>query len=156
PHIAGLVADMQQLAVQISGHLMSVDDLRSTMVSSAATIFDGDDENDNVVNTNAYYWRVDAEAWGIGILDKLFAGTASNDTLNGTIVSDTIHGQGGNDSLSGRDGTDTLFGDAGNDVLDGGAGADTMAGGAGNDSYFVDNAGDAVVENPNEGTDTVN
>src|SRR5262249_17547414 len=39
PHIAGLVADMQQLAVQISGHLMSVDDLRSTMVSSAAIIF---------------------------------------------------------------------------------------------------------------------
>src|SRR5262245_56360274 len=52
PHIAGLVADMQQLAVQISGHLMSVDDLRSTMVSSAAIIFDGDDENDNVINTN--------------------------------------------------------------------------------------------------------
>src|SRR5262245_57630897 len=103
PHVAGLVADMQQLAVQISGHLMSVDDLHSTMVSSAAIIFDGDDENDNVINTNANYPRVDVEAWGIAILNKLFAGTASDDTLNGTIVSDTIHGQGGNDSLSGRD-----------------------------------------------------
>jgi subtilisin family serine protease len=155
PHISGLVADMQQLAVQVSGHLMSVDELRSTMVSSAAIIFDGDDENDNVVNTNAYYPRVDAEAWGVAILNQLFAGTASNDTLNGTVVGDTIHGQAGNDTLSGKDGSDTLFGEAGNDVLDGGTGADAMAGGAGDDTYVVDDPGDTVTENANEGNDTV-
>jgi hypothetical protein len=69
----------QQLAVRTSGHLMSVDDLRSTMASSAAMIFDGDNENDNVLNTNSTYWRVDALAWGGAILDKLFAGTAGQD-----------------------------------------------------------------------------
>jgi Ca2+-binding RTX toxin-like protein len=40
-------------------------------------------------------------------------------------------------------------------VLDGGAGADVLAGGAGNDAYFVDNSSDQVLENPDEGNDTV-
>ena len=48
-----------------------------------------------------------------------------------------------------------ICGNDGSNVLDGNAGADGMLGGAGNDAYFADNAGDAVVENPGEGTDTV-
>jgi Ca2+-binding RTX toxin-like protein len=30
-----------------------------------------------------------------------------------------------------------------------------LSGGAGNDTYFVDAAGDMIIENPNEGTDAV-
>ncbi len=37
---------------------------------------------------------------------------------------------------------------AGADTLDGGVGADTLIGGAGADLYYVDNAGDVVVEQP--------
>ena len=48
-----------------------------------------------------------------------------------------------------------IYGTTGDDILDGAGGADVMIGGAGNDVYFVDNAGDLVVENPGEGTDTV-
>jgi Ca2+-binding RTX toxin-like protein len=48
-----------------------------------------------------------------------------------------------------------LTGNSAANVLTGGAGADTMVGGAGNDTYVVDNTGDAVIENLNEGTDLV-
>jgi Ca2+-binding RTX toxin-like protein len=48
-----------------------------------------------------------------------------------------------------------LYGNAGNNLLDGRVGADTMVGGLGNDVYFVDNAGDAVFENFDEGADAV-
>ena len=51
---------------------------------------------------------------------------------------------------------DTLTGLAGNDSLNGGTGADRLVGGLGDDSYWVDAAGDLVVENASEGTDTVN
>ncbi len=48
-----------------------------------------------------------------------------------------------------------LTGNSGNNVLNGMGGADTMAGGAGNDTYVVDNDGDQVTENSDEGTDLV-
>ena len=56
---------------------------------------------------------------------------------------------------TGNAGNNRLFGNAANNVLDGGAGVDVMAGGAGNDSYAVDSAADIIIENTNEGIDTV-
>ena len=49
-----------------------------------------------------------------------------------------------------------VVGTAGADTLAGTAGADQMEGLTGNDTYSVNNAGDVVVENFNEGTDLVN
>jgi Ca2+-binding RTX toxin-like protein len=70
-------------------------------------------------------------------------------------VDETLTGTNGDDTLVGGDGNDTLIGLDGNDHLDGGTGADTLIGGAGDDIYIVDHIGDAIVENANEGTDTV-
>ena len=48
-----------------------------------------------------------------------------------------------------------ITGNSGNNVLNGKEGNDTLIGGAGNDIYVVDSTGDVVIENANEGTDTV-
>ncbi|MCW5612206.1 MAG: M10 family metallopeptidase C-terminal domain-containing protein [Rubrivivax sp.] len=79
-----------------------------------------------------------------------------NDTVDAGAGDDTVEGGAGNDSLLGGGGNDTLLGGDGNDVLDGQAGDDSMAGGHGDDSYYVDSAGDLVVETyADSGNDTV-
>ncbi|GAA4336703.1 hypothetical protein GCM10023165_14150 [Variovorax defluvii] len=80
---------------------------------------------------------------------------ARNSVLAHEMSAEDFIARGNELTLQGGAGSDGLSGGAGNDVLDGGAGADRMAGGAGNDTYVVDDVGDVVKENANEGTDTV-
>ena len=57
--------------------------------------------------------------------------------------------------IRGTSGPDNLTGTTGNDTINGKGGADIMRGLAGNDTSIVDNVSDAVVENLDEGTDTI-
>ncbi|MBP7704471.1 MAG: VCBS repeat-containing protein [Caulobacter sp.] len=72
--------------------------------------------------------------------------TTGDDDVSGSPIDDLIDGDAGDDILWGGDGAD---------YLRGGSGADAMHGGAGDDFYAVENSGDVVVEDEDEGIDTV-
>jgi len=106
----------------------------------------------------SYNFSPDTEIEFIFLLGNSNLAVTGSDTDNSMVGNggaNFLDGRGGNDVISGGDGSDTLLGGTGNDVLDGGTGADSMVGGVGDDSYIVENPADIIVENANEGTDTV-
>lgn len=62
PHIAGVAVLAQQLAEQELGRRLTMEEFRTLLQTTGVTINDGDDEDDNVVNTGADYKRVDVLA----------------------------------------------------------------------------------------------
>lgn len=88
-------------------------------------------------------------------LNNILLGNDGNDVLSGAAGADNLYGGNGNDIIYGGIGDDIIYGNADNDILIGDAGADQMIGGTGNDLYSVDNLGDTVTENANEGYDEV-
>ncbi|WP_456388776.1 glycosyl hydrolase [Profundibacter sp.] len=64
-------------------------------------------------------------------------------------------GNDANNQLIGNAGNNLLIGRGGDDILNGSSGADRMEGGTGDDTYFIDNAGDVIVENAGAGTDII-
>jgi Ca2+-binding RTX toxin-like protein len=121
-----------------------------------------------------------ADMTGNALANKIIAGSGNNvidgrggtDTVDyalaasavtvdlGTRVAQATGGSGTDtlisvENIGGSRFDDRLSGDAGANVISGGLGADTMAGGDGPDTYYVDHAGDTVIELDAGGSDLV-
>ena len=91
--------------------------------------------------------------------------------ITGNAGNNALSGGSGDDILAGGLGSDKLYGGTGNDTISGGdvtfdrngalikldpkAGIDTMAGGYGDDTYLVNSNAGVVIEQVNQGFDTV-
>ena len=106
PHVAGAVALLQEASLQFNGRLLTPDEVREILISTGDPIFDGDDEDDNVINTDATYSRInifnavsevkrrsdDFAPPPVNNPDNLIAGD-SNGTLMGAINTPVLDGE---------------------------------------------------------------
>lgn len=127
PVVAGAVALMQEAALEFGGRLLSPDEVVEIMRSTADTIFDGDDEDDNVENTNTSYPRLNIYN-AISEIRRIFDGIAppppdtnagdANGTIAGAIIGPTLDGSPVDRILGsiGIDGTSTDIGDKDVDI----------------------------------------
>jgi hypothetical protein len=91
PHVAGFAVLAQQLAERELGRWLTPAEYRQLLQSTGTTIVDGDDENDNVVNTGASFSRLDA--WQLA--DAILALSTNNSFYSVTLGEGT--------AITGRD-----------------------------------------------------
>jgi Ca2+-binding RTX toxin-like protein len=128
------------------------------------------DANDNILTGNSGVNTMSGglgdDTYVIGSNDVIVPDTGGTDTVvinanysiaaRSDLENITLSGTGSYKAI-GNAGVNILTGNSGANSLDGGAGDDTMIGGLGNDTFFVDSAGDVVMESQsaNEGIDIV-
>jgi hypothetical protein len=153
PEIAGMVALAQQLAVQELGRRLSFDEIRSLFKSTGDAIVDGDNENDNVPNTDLTFYRADMLALAEAILNLKPPSSYSVTVTAGSTVGDKDFGFAATTAVQALSGDDVVFGTAYGEELRGGAGADQINGGPGDDHLYGEGGDDTL--NGGDGFDQV-
>ena len=155
----GAWIDTNQNGTSDSGEFVSLTSLgiKSINLSSTApTVAQQLQANGNQITGISSFTRTDGSTGLVGDVGLQYQKpVATAHTLVGTATSHVLVGATGNDTLRGATSGDVLIGNAGNDTLIDGASRVTMIGGTGDDVYIVNHTGDIVVEQANQGTDTV-
>lgn len=109
---------------------------------AGADSMEGGDGHDVYYVDNSADLVIEKPNNGLGGIDMVFSSinyALGSDVEQLVLTGSAIYGYG--NGLSNR-----LVGNILNNVLNGGSGADRMEGGRGNDSYYIDDAGDLVIE----------
>ena len=120
---------------------------RNTLLGGAGNdILDGGEGNDLLNGgdgDDTYYVDSSADvikdSSGIDTVFSTVDYTLATGLENLVLTDSAVRGTGNAQS-------NTISGNDGDNILDGAAGADTMSGGEGNDTYYIDNAGDVVID----------
>ncbi|MDK9725213.1 MAG: hypothetical protein OEL88_09995 [Sterolibacteriaceae bacterium MAG5] len=123
-----------------------------------ADILFGGTGDDNYVVDNAGDMSIEKAGEGVDSVQASVNYLLSENVENLLLIGElAIDGEGNPlaNTLTGNSANNVLAGGGGDDTLDGREGTDTLIGGIGDDTYFVDNGGDIVIENADEGADTV-
>ena len=122
---------------------------------TGADTLEGGAGDDTYVVDDAGDMVIEAAGGGTDTVRATVSHALADQVENLTLLRAGLTGTGNalDNLITGSKGADMLIGLAGNDTLDGGGGADTMAGGTGDDTYYIDDAGDVIIELAGEGTD---
>lgn len=161
--VVEVLGDTARIEVSLLGGGSQILDVDLNLLQiTGETIVEADNEGSDTLRTNVSFDLADGISIedirttdNSGITAISLAGNNIDNTVVGNAGANLLIGEGGSDTLYGLAGDDTLQGGEGNDVLEGGLGNDMMAAGAGSDAYYVDQAGDQVLEAVNEGSDRV-
>ncbi len=164
PVVTGAIAVIQEAAESILGRRLSVDEVIEIISTRGDSIFDGDDEDDGLVHTEASYTRLNIENLVVSLegmaspgfhrldlsagdaLSIKFGVAEDTDTEFDSIAegSSIIVGSASDDVIVASSGDDIVRAGLGDDLVLGNGGADNLDGGAGDDVYIVSGAGSQV------------
>ena len=83
PYLTGIATLAQEIALSTLGRQLNVSEFRKLLANTSDLIIDGDDENDNVINTGAAFPRLNA----FRLADRIFTlGSAAEPIIGGISI----------------------------------------------------------------------